>query len=183
MALAFLSIAVVVIGVICTVQIEALPYLRHEATSVSVFPDSAYYAMQQQIITSLDGVTGRDFIYNWFPLLAENVTVCYPFVGFIDAEHCEMGLPAVKKVWEKGPFEGQTALVQDRFWLSKKHNQTMGVFEYSTSHSYFHGNTTCVVEFNGVVLWRLSPTNSSLLDMWVETPNSNRLANTYPCNL
>lgn len=181
MALAFFSIVVII--AVASVQIEALPYLRQPAKSVSLFPDSAYDAMQQRIMTSLDSVTGRDFVYNWFPLLADNVTVCYPFVGTIDEEHCEIGLANVKRAWENGPFEGETALVQDRFWLSKKGTETMGVFEYTTSHSYFHSNTTCVVQFNGIVMWRLSPTNSSLLDMWLETPNSNRLASTYPCNL
>jgi hypothetical protein len=174
---------VVAVLLVAAVQIDALPLLRHNTKVVSTFPDSDYDVMQQRILSSLDSVTGRDFIFNWFPLLSANVTVCYPFVGIVDGDHCEVGLAAVERGWGHGPYVGETSLVQDRFWLSKQGPSTMGVFEYTTSSSYAHNGTTCVVQFNGVVMWRLSATNSSLLDMWLETPNSNRLADTYPCTL
>lgn len=149
------------------------------------YPDSDYYAMQERINAALDMVSGHDFIYQWFPLLDDVVTVCYPFVGRIDADHCLVGIDNVRKSWSVGPFMSENAQVNNRFWLSKDGAATMGVFEYTTSGAYLLNNTTqaCVVQFNGFVMWRLSPTNSSLLDLWLETPNSNRISETYPCTL
>jgi hypothetical protein len=145
--------------------------------------DSDYIAMQARIMKSLDSVTGHDFIYNWFELLSDNVTVCYPFVGVVDADHCEVGIASVRRAWGGGPFTGETALQQDMFYVTKQGTSTVGVFEYTTSSSYMHNGTACAVQFNGVVMWRLAANNASFIDMWLEMPNSNRLASTYPCGL
>lgn len=175
-----MKIFIAVMAVSAAVSL-GIPVLRQPSELSPSIPDASFFLMQQKLLAAMDDVTGRGFIFNWLALLSPNVTVCYPFVGVIDTLHCLFGYDAVFDAWSKGPFETSVAIQQNSFWLSKSGSATQGVFKYTTSSSYLHNGSACVVQFEGVVSWLLDPHNTSSILQWLETPDSNRISATYPC--
>ena len=151
-------------------------------SATSAFPDSAFDVMQGRILAALDDVTGEEFMWNWIALMSDDCVVCYPFIGVISPEFCLFGKQAIISEWGKPPFVNSTAIQQDNFWLSKNGNRTAGIFQYTTSSAYVSPSSQiCAVQFNGVVVYELEASNTTLISKWLETPNSNRLEKTYPC--
>eukprot|EP00759_Apiculatamorpha_spiralis_P040554 PhF_6_TR39093/c0_g1_i1/m.58506 len=156
-------------------------------TPQPTYTDDQYQAMQKTLLHIMDGVTGHDFVWNWINVLSEDVTVCYPFVGIIDPTHCLFGKEAVIKQWGVGIGVQSTAIQQEEFWLTKypATGDTMAVWKYTTSSSYVapSNTTSCAVQFGGTVMWVLDPNNATLISKWLETPQSDRISQTYPCKL
>lgn len=148
---------------------------------------SAYESMQKTLLRILDGVSGHDFVWNWINVLSPNVIVCYPFVGVIGPRHCLMNKSAVINNWGKGIGVLSTAIQQESFWLTTNSNtgDTLAVWKYTTSSAYVSpsNKTSCTVQFGGTVLWDLDPHNASLISKWLESPQTDRIKQTYPCNL
>ena len=153
------------------------------ALSEDSIVDDDYYAMAQTLSSIMDCVSGYDFIMNWIDILSDNVTVCYPFVAQIDDEYCLYGLEQVKQAWiPNTSMTNYSSTEQTRFYISKYPPLKLGVWHYTTSASYLSDDYgSCSVQFSGVVNFALDPTNTSLILKWLETPDSNRINNTYPC--
>ena len=153
-----------------------------------VIDDSDYYSMSDHLSSILDGVSGYDFVMNWIDILSNNVTVCYPFVGIIDSDYCLFGIDEVKKVWNNSQRANYTSIQRQLFYISKyppippQQTKKLGIWHYTTSAAYFSNDYgSCSVLFNGVVNFALDPSNTSLILQWLETPDSNRINQTYPC--
>ena len=159
-----------------------VPIQRHVGEKATVIPDEAYHAMQRTLLATLDGVSQKSFVDNWLQLLSENVTVCYPFAGLVDAS-CLHGLAQVKKTWTpQAGMNGTVAIDQNSYWISSSAaNLKLGVWSYTTASSYNTKGVSCVVMFQGIVMYSLDPSNPSQILSWLEAPDSARLNNTYPC--
>ena len=144
--------------------------------------DNDYYKMANQLSSTLDCVTGYDFVMNWINILSDNVTVCYPFVGIINQNYCLFGLDQVKQAYNNSQGANFTSIQQEKFYISKYPPTKIGVWYYSLSSSYLSNDYgSCSVLFDGVVNFSLDPANTSLILKWLETPDSNRINQTYPC--
>lgn len=154
--------------------------------TAQVASPAQYDKMQATLLRRLDGTTGAAFVSNWLALLSPDVVVCYPFVGLVDPLHCRVGLQNVTNAWNPPDQHPQssTSIEQDSYWLTQYDAATapVAIWHYTTASAYTPSGQTaaCVVQFQGVVTWRLSAV-TGLIDMWLETPDTQRLATTYPC--
>jgi hypothetical protein len=145
-------------------------------------PDAAYRTMQTTLLKAMDGVSQHGFVFNWMNLLSDNVTVCYPFAGVVDSS-CELGLAQVKKVWaQQAAMNGTVAIEQDAYYISRSAaGLKLGVWSYTTAASYIHNGKSCVVMFQGTAMYALDPTDPTRIITWLESPDQDRIDNTYPC--